>query len=425
MGEESISCSFLNNSGDFLTLVFIILAVKAMFLLFSFLCHVSRPVKEKEKDQHSTEEEDYTKFSRFSKYQNSPSKQCPHSTYSQIKNKFIPSKFQKNRLQLKNPQKSQKQNYFRASSMLSATRFDKRPSEAGARFKTTVRSRTIGFAGEKLKLQRLNQNRNAIRVFIYEIVDKISKFLNLGHLVLMLRMALVDFMIPVAINVYFLYGQSFAIALNWMFSCFILTIYGVLFIYGWTVMKNTDIFLVKKYKNKHSSLPPEEVRIAKRFLTWMESRSNLKEELKLPYKYLPEIIAVGETFCCFSLVIFNNYFLLQIVPLMLLKGSIVLMHLKRRDLYTERLEYLTNITNEAVLFIISVCFVVYFFVGKGVGVQDQYKYFGNPIIWLFLSILLFNIVIGIVELCRVSQIIYKMISKARKGKTGAGVENGE
>lgn len=74
MGEESISCSFLNNSGDFLTLVFIILAVKAMFLLFSFLCHVSRPVKEKEKDQHSTEEEDYTKFSRFSKYQNSPSK---------------------------------------------------------------------------------------------------------------------------------------------------------------------------------------------------------------------------------------------------------------------------------------------------------------------------------------------------------------
>ena len=364
MGEEDMSCSFLNNCGDFLTLILIILAIKVVFIIFSFIFR-----GKKSKNLRSTKQNPRENDSKISKKFNS-------------NNEFGINKVSRGRRRkvsinsnLRNSgEKKSFKKYERTSSLgnvesgLSISRFSKKPSFAGAFERRAFRSRTWAFIGEKLNFKKIKKGGRTLKVKIYEVVDKISQFLNIGHLVLLMRMALVDFMIPIAINVYFLHGTSFAVALNWAFSCLILALYGILYFYGWTVMRKTDIFIVKKFKNKHSNLPMEEQIIAKRFLTWMNSRSNFKEELKTPYKYLPEIIGFGETICCFALVIFHNYFLLQILPIMLLKGFLIILHFKKKDIYTERLEQLTNLINELLLFTISVLFVIYYFVSKHIDV---------------------------------------------------------
>ena len=130
----------------------------------------------------------------------------------------------------------------------------KMPSNAGSRTNSNLKSRlalrskTWGFKGDDIKLKS-SQEERTVKVKIYKIVDKIGKFLNLGHLVLFMRMVLVDFMTPIAINITFLHSTSYASIANWLIALSIISIYILVWVYGCTIMRKTDIFLVKKSRN--------------------------------------------------------------------------------------------------------------------------------------------------------------------------------
>jgi hypothetical protein len=143
-----------------------------------------------------------------------------------------------------------------------------------------------------------------------KFLAKASGYLNVAHMVLLMRMALVDFMIPIAINFYFLSDLGPVSTLNWLFSFTIFAGYMVLFIYGFTIIYKTKSSLVQKGKDSFEQLTKHEKKKLSKFRDWMLTRDNLKDDLKAPYKYLPEFIGLSEFICCFSLVFFYHSFIL-------------------------------------------------------------------------------------------------------------------
>lgn len=256
------------------------------------------------------------------------------------------------------------------SNRLQINEFRKKPSfSGGSNFygRRHLRSYTLGTSNSRNNPYRRSRSiRKDVTIKLFKFMDRLSKYLNLAHLVLLMRMALVDFMIPIMINLYFLHNFRFASGLNWIFCITVMSIYSILLYYGWMVMKSVDKPFLNRAKDDIASLSAQELKKLMRFKNWMTSRHNLKEDLDLPYKYLPELIGVGEIICCVTLVVFYKHFLLQILPIMILKGGLFIIHLKKKDLYDSKLEYWANIINEFLLFFVSILFLVYHFAHKGV-----------------------------------------------------------
>ena len=351
-------CTFLGNAGDFTTVILIIIAVKIFIIIVKALFDRKVKIFRKKKVE---------KFSKVQRVDKS-SERTVNIKLSKLSNPRSTRSSRNNNIKAKHAD-GLKKSLSMSGSVGQIKSYSKKPSFAGAPSKMAKRSMTWGFEGDRISFKNRKKNQNTAIAKIYKLVDTLSKFLKLGHLVLLMRMALVDFMIPVSINIYFLYGFTFGIGLNWTFCILILALYGILLFYGFTVMKNTDIFLVKKSENPQFELSNAEKSQVARFKNWMTSRFNLKEELKFPYKYVPEIIALGEFISCLSLVIFNSHFLLQIAPLFLLKLTLVWFHFAKKNMYTDKMEYFTNLVNELLLLLVSVVFIVYYFVYTKIGAQ--------------------------------------------------------
>lgn len=123
-------------------------------------------------------------------------------------------------------------------------------------------------------------------------------------------MALVDFMIPIAINFYFLRKMTTISIINWLVSTVIVLCYILLCLYSTTIIYSAKTALIVKSKSDFESLTELEKMKIKRFQEWMKTRDNLKDTLEFPYKYIPEITGLGEFLCCFFLVFGYSHFLL-------------------------------------------------------------------------------------------------------------------
>lgn len=82
---------------------------------------------------------------------------------------------------------------------------------------------------------------------------------------------------------------------------------------------------------------------------------------------------------------------------MLLKGTLVVWHLIQKKIYNDKFEYYVNLINESLLVIVSILFIVFYFMKDQITASTEYTIFGNLMISLFLIIMLFNIVVGLIE----------------------------
>lgn len=231
-----------------------------------------------------------------------------------------------------------------------------------------------------------------------KVLTRMSEYLGFCQFVLLMKMSLVDFMIPIAINLEFLKQFTKISTANLVISYGILLSYLILLIYGLVVIFRMKAPLHTKFRNKDTDLSKSERKKIARFKQWMGTRDNFEDNLVFPYKYLPELTSLGELLCCFFLIFGYKYFLVQIFPIIILKGLLVYWHFKNKHLYVERSEHTVNLVNEVIILLVSVVFLIYYFVSDVISPQARYNIFGNIMIAFFLLMMLFNLIVGIIAI---------------------------
>lgn len=130
----------------------------------------------------------------------------------------------------------------------------------------------------------------------------------------------------------------------------------------------------------------------------MDTRDNLKDTLESPYKYIPEISGLGDFLCCFFLVFGYSHFLIQIIPILFFKGILAYLHFKKKEMYKSKLDYNINLGNTLLILVVLIVFLSYYIIRPYLSVQARYTIFGNLMIYLFMLMMLFNLICGIVAI---------------------------
>lgn len=86
------------------------------------------------------------------------------------------------------------------------------------------------------------------------------------------------------------------------------------------------------------------------------------------------------------------------MPIVVFKSVLVYWHFKNRDMYNEKFEFWVNSVNELILVIISLIFIIFYFVQDSITAQVEYDLFGNLMIGMFMLMMIFNLVFALIEI---------------------------
>jgi hypothetical protein len=116
-----------------------------------------------------------------------------------------------------------------------------------------------------------------------------------------------------------------------------------------------NIFLVAKVLNilfkieKCSEDKLESTHLKSIFKSWLALRENLKEEISKIRRFTPELTTIADILTCFCVVFFWTNGILQLIPIILLKGFVVGLIFKNP--FKSKVEYLVTLVNEGSILI--------------------------------------------------------------------------